>query len=147
MDDALALLERLRLVLDKRYTWLEAHRRLAGYVRRKILKETGSKSFSTVIDELALYSATLGTKQQQEKFSAMLRDLVSRGRAAAMPVVVAPKGQVHDIIPTSLRDLFGYRAAFRCTTPASSNIVLGNGWAEEGYSAQDISPTNQASAG
>jgi S-DNA-T family DNA segregation ATPase FtsK/SpoIIIE len=143
MDEALALLERLRAVLDKRYTWLEAHRRQAGHVRRKILKGDGIKVILTVIDELALYSATLGTKQQQERFSAMLRDLVSRGRAAAMPVVVATQRPSHDIIPTSLRDLFGYRAAFRCTTPASSNIVLGNGWAEEGYSAQDISPTNQ----
>ena len=49
----------------------------------------------------------------------------------------------YDIIPTSLRDLFGYRAAFRCTTTNSSNIVLGQGWAEQGYCATDIPPTNQ----
>jgi hypothetical protein len=39
-----------------------------------------------------------------------------------------------------LRDLFGYRWAFRCTTPASSDVVLGHGWAGQGYSATDIDP-------
>jgi S-DNA-T family DNA segregation ATPase FtsK/SpoIIIE len=34
-----------------------------------------------------------------------------------------------DIIPTSLRDLFGYRWAFRCSTEASSDTILGHGWA------------------
>jgi len=45
-----------------------------------------------------------------------------------------------DIIPTSLRDLFGYRLAFRCTTEASSDVILGHGWANQGYCATDIDP-------
>jgi len=81
-----------------------------------------------------------------EEFVALLRDLVARGRAAGIPVVAATQRPSFDIIPTSLRDLFGYRAAFRCTTPNSSNIVLGHGWAEQGHSATDISPTNQGAA-
>jgi S-DNA-T family DNA segregation ATPase FtsK/SpoIIIE len=48
-----------------------------------------------------------------------------------------------DIIPKSLRDLFGYRAAFRCTSTGSSDIILGDGWSGRGYSATDISPLNQ----
>jgi DNA segregation ATPase FtsK/SpoIIIE, S-DNA-T family len=71
---------------------------------------------------------------------------VARGRACGIPVVAATQRPSFDIIPTSLRDLFGYRAAFRCTTTNSSNIVLGQGWAEQGYSAHTISPTNQGSA-
>ena len=43
-----------------------------------------------------------------------------------------------DIIPTSLRDLFGYRWAFRCSTEASSDTILGHGWASKGYTAEDI---------
>jgi DNA segregation ATPase FtsK/SpoIIIE, S-DNA-T family len=35
---------------------------------------------------------------------------------------------------------------FRCTTPNSSNIILGHGWAEQGYNAQDIDPLNQGEA-
>jgi S-DNA-T family DNA segregation ATPase FtsK/SpoIIIE len=45
-----------------------------------------------------------------------------------------------DIIPTSLRDLFGYRWAFRCSTEASSDTILGHGWANQGYSATEIDP-------
>ena len=95
-----------------------------------------------IIDEIALYSATLGKPNQREEFDALLRDLVSRGRACAMPVLAATQRPSWDIIPASLRDLFGYRAAFRCTTTNSSNIALGQGWAEQGYTATDIPPTN-----
>lgn len=144
-DDAIDVLKQLQTVLDNRYEWLDAQTD-AGRVRRKVEPGDGMEVILTMIDELALYSATYGNKVSQEKFVAMLRDLVSRGRAAGMPVVVATQRPSFDIIPTSLRDLFGYRAAFRCTTPASSNIVLGQGWAEQGFSAQDISPTNQGEA-
>jgi DNA segregation ATPase FtsK/SpoIIIE, S-DNA-T family len=39
-----------------------------------------------------------------------------------------------------MRDLFGYRWAFRCTTDSSSDVVLGAGWAAEGYTAASIDP-------
>jgi S-DNA-T family DNA segregation ATPase FtsK/SpoIIIE len=55
-------------------------------------------------------------------------------------VVAATQRPSADIVPTSLRDIFGYRCAFRCTTPASSDIILGNGWAEQGYTAVEIAP-------
>ena len=47
-----------------------------------------------------------------------------------------------DIIPKSLRDLFGYRAAFRCTSTGSSDIILGDGWSTAGITATGISPAN-----
>jgi DNA segregation ATPase FtsK/SpoIIIE, S-DNA-T family len=55
-------------------------------------------------------------------------------------VVAATQRPSSDIVPTSLRDLFGYRLAFRCSTSASSDVILGHGWASEGYSAADIDP-------
>jgi S-DNA-T family DNA segregation ATPase FtsK/SpoIIIE len=84
----------------------------------------------------------LGTEQQQKEFITLFRDLVARGRAAAMPVIAATQRPSVDIIPKSLRDLFGYRAAFRCTSTGSSNIILGDGWSESGFDATDIRPTN-----
>ena len=93
-----------------------------------------------VVDELAYYSATVGDKRQRDTFSTLLRDLVARGRAAGIIVVVATQRPSHDIIPTSLRDLFGYRLAFRCTTDTSSDIVLGHGWDARGYDASDHRP-------
>ncbi|MFB6396182.1 FtsK/SpoIIIE domain-containing protein [Polymorphospora lycopeni] len=137
---ALTVLRRLQTVMNNRYAWLRAHG------RRKIAPGDGMSVITAIIDEIAFYSATVGTKPEQEEFVALLRDLVARGRAAGIPVVAATQRPSFDIIPTSLRDLFGYRAAFRCTTPNTSNIVLGHGWAEQGYTATDIAPTNQGAA-
>ena len=136
LDHAVITMRRLQRVMDNRYTWLRVHR------RRKIEPSDGITVIVVVIDEIALYSATLGTEQQQKEFTALLRDLVARGRAAAMPVLAATQRPSVDIIPKSLRDLFGYRAAFRCTSSRSSDIVLGDGWSGAGFSATDlVTPT------
>src|SRR5438045_1214935 len=81
-----------------------------------------------------------GTPEQQKEFVTLVRDLVARGRAAGIIVVAATQRPSADIVPTSLRDLFSYRLAFRCTTDSSSDIILGTGWAKEGLSAKNISP-------
>ncbi|NJP30679.1 FtsK/SpoIIIE domain-containing protein [Micromonospora thermarum] len=140
IDHGLNVLRRLLVVASNRYAWLLAHR------RRKLAPTDGLSVIVTIIDELAMFSTVLGTKAQQEEFSTLLRGLVSLGRACGMPVVAATQRPSWDIIPASLRDLFGYRAAFRCTSLNSSNIILGQGWAEQGYTASDISPTNQGAA-
>lgn len=71
--------------------------------------------------------ATVGEAKQQKEFTTLLRDLVARGRAAGIVVVAATQRPSADILPTSLRDLFGYRWAFRCSTDASSDVILGHG--------------------
>ncbi|MCA1694971.1 MAG: cell division protein FtsK, partial [Actinobacteria bacterium] len=109
--------------------------------RRKITPECGHPVVVVVFDELAYFSATVGETKQQKEFITLLRDLVARGRAAGIIVVAATQRPSADIIPTSLRDLFGYRWAFRCTTDASSDVILGHGWANQGYSAAEIDPT------
>lgn len=136
LPKAIKVLKRLQQVMDNRYTWLLKNG------RRKFRPTDGIKVIGIFIEELAYYSSTIGTKEQQAEFIALVRDLVARGRAAAMPVTAATQRPSVDIIPTSLRDIFGYRAAFRCTTPNSSDIILGHGWASAGYNAQDISPNN-----
>ncbi|MEU7917851.1 FtsK/SpoIIIE domain-containing protein [Micromonospora zamorensis] len=140
IDQGIEVLRRLLVVATNRYAWLLANR------RRKLADGDGMSVIVTIIDELAMFSTVLGTKAQQEEFSTLLRGLVSLGRACGMPVVAATQRPSWDIIPASLRDLFGYRAAFRCTSLNSSNIILGQGWAEQGYTASDISPTNQGAA-
>jgi DNA segregation ATPase FtsK/SpoIIIE, S-DNA-T family len=140
LDHAIITLLRLQKVMDNRYAWLRAHR------RRKVEPGDGISVITSIFDEIALYSVTLGTEQQQKQFVALFRDLVARGRAAAMPVVAATQRPSVDIIPKSLRDLFGYRAAFRCTSTGSSDIILGDGWSGAGYAATDISPVNPGEA-
>jgi hypothetical protein len=72
-----------------------------------------------------------------------MAQLVARGRASGIIVVAATQRPSSDIIPTSLRDLFGYRWAFRCTTDTSSHIVLGHGWASREHTAAAITPDDQ----
>ena len=140
LDHAIITLLRLQKVMDNRYAWLRANQ------RRKIEPGDGITVITSIFDEIALYSATLGTEIQQRQFITLFRDLVARGRAAAMPVVAATQRPSVDIIPKSLRDLFGYRAAFRCTSTGSSDIILGDGWSGTGFSATDIHPLNQGEA-
>jgi S-DNA-T family DNA segregation ATPase FtsK/SpoIIIE len=134
---AIKVLRRLQTVMDNRYAYLLAHR------RRKISKRDPFVAIMVAIDEIAYFSATAGDKKTQELFSALLRDLVARGRAVGIIVVAATQRPSSDIMPTSLRDLFAWRWAGRCTTDSSSDIILGHGWAARGYSANGIDPTNQ----
>ncbi|MBP2367237.1 FtsK/SpoIIIE domain-containing protein [Pseudonocardia parietis] len=134
LDDAIGALLDLQSEMDQRYAVLDDER------RRKITPADGVPPIVVVLDELAYFSATVGTKREQEAFSVLVRDLVARGRAAGIIVVAATQRPSSDIIPTSLRDLFGYRWAFRCTTDASSDIVLGHGWAARGHSAASVAP-------
>ncbi|QGK68475.1 cell division protein FtsK [Allosaccharopolyspora coralli] len=137
IDAGLARLQELQRVMDWRYDELDRVR------RRKITQTDPVDVIVAVIDEIAYYSATIGSKEQQEKFVRLVRDLVARGRAAGVIVVAATQRPSADIIPTSLRDLFGFRCAFRCTTEASSDIILGHGWAKQGQSATHIAPEDR----
>ncbi|WP_205650258.1 FtsK/SpoIIIE domain-containing protein [Actinoplanes solisilvae] len=130
------LLTRLQTMMDRRYTYLLACK------RRKITPNDTFLPYVVVIDEIAFYSATTGDKKQREEFAALLRDLVARGRAVGIIVIAATQRPSSDIIPTSLRDLFAWRFAGRCTNDSSSDIVLGHGWANQGWTANSISPNN-----
>ena len=133
---AIATLRRLQTVMDNRYT----HLRAEG--RRKIVRGDVCSPVLVAIDEIAYFSATVGDRKTQDAFAALLRDLVARGRAVGVIVVAATQRPSSDIIPTSLRDLFAWRFAGRCTTDVSSDIVLGHGWASRGWTANEIDPGN-----
>jgi S-DNA-T family DNA segregation ATPase FtsK/SpoIIIE len=134
ITEAIETLKRLQSEMDTRYDELLA----AG--QRKITQGAGVPVVLVVLDELAYFSATVGETKQQKEFTVLVRDLVARGRAAGLIVVAATQRPSADIVPTSLRDLFGYRWAFRCSTDASSDVILGHGWANQGYTAADVDP-------
>jgi len=137
LDHAIRTLRRLQTVMDKRYTFL------LDQERRKIIKGDGMSAILLFVDEIAYFSATVGDKTTRETFSALLRDIVARGRAVGIIVIGATQRPTADIIPTSLRDIFAWRFAGRCTTDISSDVILGYGWASRGYSAASIAPTEQ----
>src|SRR5690348_15230664 len=133
---AIITLLRLQKVMDNRYAWLRAHR------RRKIEPADGLSVITSIFDEIAVYATVLGTEQEQRQFVALLRDLVARGRAAAMPVIAATQRPSMNRISRSLRDLICNRATFRCTSASFTAIILGDSCSSAESTATDISPVN-----
>lgn len=129
--EAIDVLRQLRAEMELRYAELLASR------KRKVGPDDGMGLHVVVCDELAHY-LTGGDRREREEFSSVLRDLVSRGRAAGVIVLATTQKPSADVVPTSLRDLFGFRWAMRCSTPQASDTILGAGWASAGYSAAEI---------
>src|SRR5262249_37657355 len=132
LDAAILTLRKLQTVINNRYAYL------TYCERRKITPADVFAAILCAIDEIAYFSATVGTKQRQDKFVALLRDIVARGRAVGVMVAAATQRPSSDIILPSLRDLHAWRFAGRTTNTVSSDIVLGHGWAAQGYSANTI---------
>lgn len=134
---AIRTLVRVQTVMDNRYAYLKSGR------RRKIGRNDVFGQILLACDEIAYFSATAGDKKLQEEFSALLRDIVARGRAVGIIVAAATQRPSSDIIPPSLRDIFAWRFAGRTTNDVSSDIVLGHGWHARGFTANSIDPNNQ----
>jgi FtsK/SpoIIIE family len=131
MGQAVDVLGEVAVEMDARYAVL------LGGGRRKIAPGDGMRLIVVAVNELAFYTAT-GDRKQRAEFAYRLRDLVARGRAAGIIVLAATQRPSSDVVPTSLRDLFGFRWALRCSTPDASDTILGRGWATAGVSATDI---------
>jgi hypothetical protein len=134
VEAAISALEALREVMAYRYG------QLLDRGVRKVSIGDHLRLQLVVIDEMALYVAGVD-KKMANRFSELLRDLVARGRAAGIIVVAATQKPSIDIVPSALRDLFGFRWAFRCATRDASDTVLGSGWASQGFSTADIDPS------
>ena len=133
IDEAVELLRDLREEMEERY------RHLLANGLRKTTAADGFPLHVVICDELAFY-LTVEDKKQRAVFADLLRDIVSRGRAAGIIVIAATQKPGTEVIPSSLRDLFAFRWAMRCNTPQASDTILGQGWASEGYSAARIAP-------
>jgi hypothetical protein len=132
-DEAIALLRVVRSEMEERY------RELLARGQRKVAPDDGLALHLVVCDELAFYLAAEDRKQRTE-FAELLRDLVARGRAAGVIVCAATQKPASDVVPSALRDLFGFRLALRCNTPQASDTILGQGWASAGYSSSSVAP-------
>ncbi len=136
LDDAIALLQAVRDEMERRY------RELLATGVRKITRDAGLPLHAIACDELAFY-LTAEDRKQRTRFAELLRDLVARGRAAGVIVIAATQKPAADVVPSALRDLFGFRLALRCTTPQASDTILGQGWASLGHTAATIAPTQR----
>jgi hypothetical protein len=134
VEQAIEVLKALIAELDDRYLTLLANR------ARKVTQGDGLPLHLVVVEELAFYTNGPDRKASAA-FSVLLRDFVARGRAAGMVTVATTQKPSADVVPTFLRDLFGFRWALRCSTPEASDTILGRGWASQDYSAAQIDPT------
>jgi hypothetical protein len=133
IDEAIELLRSLRSEMEARY------RELLARGARKITPGDGLALHLVACDELAFY-LSVEDRKQRTAFAELLRDLVARGRAAGVIVCAATQKPASDVVPSALRDLFGFRLALRCNTPQASDTILGQGWATLGHSAASIAP-------
>src|SRR3954447_4411890 len=130
-EEAIELLRAVRAEMEDRY------RELLARGLRKVRRGDGLPLHLVVCDELAFY-LTVPEKAVKQEFAELLRDLVARGRAAGVIVCAATQKPGADVVPSALRDLFGFRWAMRCTTPQASDTILGQGWASAGSDASTI---------
>jgi hypothetical protein len=133
VEQAIEVLKQLIAELDDRYLTLLANQ------ARKVTEGDGLPLHLLVVEELAFYTNGPDRKASAA-FSVLLRDFVARGRAAGMVTVATTQKPSADVVPTYLRDLFGFRWALRCSTPDASDTILGRGWASQGYSAAQVDP-------
>jgi hypothetical protein len=136
VGDAIDVLKQLITEVDDRYLTLLANR------ARKVTEGDGLPLHLVGIEELAYYTNGPDRKAAQA-FSTLLRDFVARGRAAGMVTIATTQKPSADVVPTYLRDLFGFRWALRCSTPDASDTILGRGWASQGYSAASVDPATR----
>ena len=129
--EAIDTLRQVQREMDARY------RELLARGLRKVRRDEGLPLHLVVVDELAFY-VTLPDRKQRQELTELLRDLVARGRAAGVIVVCATQKPGADVVPSSLRDLFGFRLALRCNTPQASDTILGQGWASAGADASTV---------
>jgi FtsK/SpoIIIE family len=133
VEEAIELLRELRSEMDQRY------RDLLASGARKIDRHAGLPLHVLACDELAFYLLAEDHKQRTA-VAELLRDLVARGRAAGVIVCAATQKPAADVVPSALRDLFGFRLALRCNTRDASDTILGAGWASLGHDASAIAP-------
>src|SRR5215469_7197113 len=91
LDDAIDCLHQLQALIDERTD------ELLGMGERKVTPALGWPVYLVAVDEVAYYSATVGTKAQQNEFSACNRDIVARGRAPGIIPVEATQRPSSDI--------------------------------------------------
>lgn len=89
------------------------------------------------VDELMLLTAPsleTGTRSAErtasQEFISLAVKCLAIGRATGVSLIMATQRPSGDVVPTRLRDLAGFRVAYRCATVEASRAVLGQSGAE-----------------
>lgn len=134
---ATEIAEAVEVLRELQYQMEQRNPALRDANRRKVERGDGTSLLVLVIDEASFF-LTHPNKRSAQEFAELLRDLVGRGRAGGIVVVLSASKPSGDVMMTSLRDLIAYRFALRLPTKDASDTILGAGMAADGFSAADI---------
>ena len=121
---AIAMLAELRDEITDRGALLKQAR--ATELTRELARELGLDCIGLFIDELSFFT-NYDVKKLAEAFCTLLRDIVSRGGACGVYVVLAAQKPEAEVVPSSVRDMVGIKLALKCETPEQVDTILGRG--------------------
>lgn len=90
-----------------------------------------------VMDEWATYRDSC-TDAQRKRFDALLHKILSNYRKTAVVPVLITQQPRFDVVPPKIRNLCSQKWAGHVGSDGQSDIILGDGWADDGISAKDI---------
>ncbi|MER6109350.1 hypothetical protein [Streptomyces hirsutus] len=135
----LAKLLELQREIDVRYA------RLVEEGRTKAEPGDGWTTIALVVDELAAF-IDIPDRKLRGKIVSVLRDILSRGPACLVPVVLATQKPEDKVVPSQIRDVCGQKVALATTTPEMTDTILGRGWAARGAVAHLIGESEKGKA-
>jgi S-DNA-T family DNA segregation ATPase FtsK/SpoIIIE len=126
----------------------EVDRRFAKLVaegRTKAVPGDGWEPIALIVDELAAFIDITDRKLRAQIVS-VLRDILSRGPACLVAVVLATQKPEDKVVPSQIRDVCGQKVALATTTPQMTNTILGTGWASKGATAHLLGENDKGAA-
>jgi S-DNA-T family DNA segregation ATPase FtsK/SpoIIIE len=135
----LAKLLELQTEIDQRYA------RLVEEGRTKAAPGDNWEPIALIVDELAAF-IDIPDRKLRGKIVSVLRDIVSRGPACLVPVILATQKPEDKVVPSQIRDVCGQKVALATTTPQMTDTILGQGWASRGATPHLFGETDKGSA-
>lgn len=92
-----------------------------------------------IVDELATYTVKGGLNgQHADEIVELLSQIAAVGAAVGIVLVLATQYPKVDVVPSRLRGNCAARWAMRVDSTTASNVILGDGAADDGYNARKI---------
>ncbi|PNG22354.1 hypothetical protein, partial [Streptomyces cahuitamycinicus] len=135
----LAKLLELQREIDVRYA------RLVREGRTKAEPGDGWTTIALIVDELAAF-IDIPDRKLRGQIVSVLRDVLSRGPACLVPVILATQKPEDKVVPSQIRDVCGQKIALATTTPEMTDTILGRGWAAKGAAAHLIGESEKGKA-
>lgn len=135
----LAKLLELQAEIDQRYA------KLVEEGRTKAAPGDDWEPIALIVDEVAAF-IDIPDRKLRGKIVSVLRDIISRGPACLVPVVLATQKPEDKVIPSQIRDVCGQKIALATTTPQMTDTILGQGWASRGATPHLFGETDKGAA-